>query len=107
MTHPSGKPSTELRQLLRERRAELLAAATRRGASNLRVFGSVARGDDAVGSDVDFLVDFGPSRSLVDVAGLILDLQEILGVPVDVVEASTLRPGDEVILADAIALESA
>jgi uncharacterized protein len=107
VTHPSGKPSTELRQLLRERRAELLAAATRRGASNLRVFGSVARGDDAVGSDVDFLVDFEPSRSLVDVAGLILDLQEILGVPVDVVEASTLRPGDEVILADAIALESA
>jgi predicted nucleotidyltransferase len=43
----------------------------------------------------------------VDVAGLILDLQEILGVPVDVVEASTLRSGDEVILADAIALESA
>jgi uncharacterized protein len=107
VTHPSGKPSTELRQLLRERRAELLAAATRRGASNLRVFGSVARGDDAVGSDVDFLVDFQPSRSLVDVAGLILDLQEILGVPVDVVEASTLRPGDEIILADAIALESA
>jgi uncharacterized protein len=107
VTHPFDKPSTELRQLLRERRAELLAAATRRGASNLRVFGSVARGDDAVGSDVDFLVDFEPSRSLVDVAGLILDLQEILGVPVDVVEASTLRPGDEVILADAIALESA
>ena len=43
----------------------------------------------------------------MDVAGLILDLQEILGVPVDVVEASTLRSGDEVILADAIALESA
>jgi predicted nucleotidyltransferase len=48
-----------------------------------------------------------PTRSLVDVAGLMLDLQEILGVPVDVVETSTLRPGDEVILADAVALESA
>ena len=105
--HRPGKPSTELRQLLRERRTDLLAAATRRGAFNLRVFGSVARGDDEVGSDVDFLVDFEPSRSLVDVAGLILDLQEILGVPVDVVEASTLRPGDELILADAVALESA
>ena len=51
--------------------------------------------------------DFEASRSLVDVAGLILDLQEILGIPVDLVEASTLRPGDEDILADAVALESA
>ena len=58
-------------------------------------------------SDVDFLVDFEASRSLVDVAGLILDLQEILGVPVDVVEASTLRPDDQDILADVVALESA
>jgi uncharacterized protein len=98
---------TDLRRRLRERRAELLAAAARRGASNLRVFGSVARGDDLAGSDVDFLVDFEASRSLVDVAGLILDLQAILGVPVDVVEASTLRPGDEDILAEAVALESA
>jgi uncharacterized protein len=96
-----------LRTLLRERRTDLLAAAARRGASNLRVFGSVARGDEHATSDVDFLVDFEPSRSLVDVAGLILDLEEILGVPVDLVEASTLRPGDEDILADAVTLESA
>jgi predicted nucleotidyltransferase len=99
--------STSLRNRLRERRPELLAAAARRGASNLRVFGSVARGEDVAGSDVDFLVDFEASRSLVDVAGLILDLQEILGVPVDVVEASTLRPDDQDILADMVALESA
>jgi predicted nucleotidyltransferase len=58
----------------------------------------VARGDDNTESDVDFLVDFEASRSLVDVAGLILDLQAILGVPVDVVEASTLRPDDQDIL---------
>jgi predicted nucleotidyltransferase len=98
---------TSLRERLRKRRPELLAAAARRGASNLRVFGSVARGDDGAESDVDFLVDFEASRSLVDVAGLILDLQEILGVPVDVVEASTLRPADQDILADVVALESA
>ena len=97
----------DLRARLRERRSDLLAAAARRGASNLRVFGSVARGDEDAGSDVDFLVDFEPSRSLVDVVGLMLDFQEILGVPVDVVEASTLRPGDELILADAVGLESA
>ena len=96
-----------LRDRLRERRAEVRAAAARRGASNLRVFGSLARGDDGVDSDIDFLVDFEASRSLVDVAGLILDLQDILGVPVDVVEASTLRPGDSDVLADAVELESA
>jgi uncharacterized protein len=95
-----GRPNeaTSLRERLREHRPELLAAAARRGASNLRIFGSVARGDDNHESDVDFLVD---------VAGLILDLQEILGVPVDVIEASTLRPDDRDILADVVALESA
>ena len=97
---------TNLRERLRTRRSELLAAAARRGASNLRVFGSVARGDDGAESDVDFLVDFEASRTLVDVAGLILDLQEILGVSVDVVEASTLAPDDEDILTDVVDLES-
>jgi predicted nucleotidyltransferase len=96
-----------LRDRLRKRRAEVRAAAARRGASNLRIFGSLARGDVGVDSDIDFLVDFEASRSLVDVAGLILDLQDILGVPVDVVEASTLRPGDSDVLADAVELESA
>jgi uncharacterized protein len=105
MGGPIGGAS--LRERIRERRPELLAAAARRGASNLRIFGSVARGDEVAESDVDFLVDFEASRSLVDVAGLILDLQEILGVPVDVVEASTLRPDDRDILSDVIALESA
>src|SRR4029453_12602932 len=93
----------EFRELLRQRREDLLAAASRGGASNLRVFGSVARGNNNDQSDIDFQ----SSRSLVDVAGLILDLQEILGVPVDVIEASTLRPDDEDILGDAVALESA
>ena len=85
-------------------REGILAVAARHGASNVRVFGSVARGDADAASDVDFLVDFEASRSLVDVAGLILDLQEILGVPVDVIEASTLQPEDEHILIDMVAL---
>jgi predicted nucleotidyltransferase len=59
----------EFRELLRQRREDLLAAASRRGASNLRVFGSVARGNNDDQSDIDFLVDFESSRSLVDVAG--------------------------------------
>jgi uncharacterized protein len=96
--------TTSVMQRLEERRRDIIAAAARRGAINVRVFGSVARGEQHAGSDVDFLVDFEPSRSLVDLAGLILDLQEILQVPVDVVEASTLRPGDEDILADAVAV---
>jgi uncharacterized protein len=89
-----GRPNeaTSLRERLREHRPELLAAAARRGASNLRIFGSVARGDDNHDSDVDFLVDFEASRSLVDMAGLILDLQEILGVPVDVIEPPRCGP---------------
>jgi uncharacterized protein len=93
-----------LQALLRQRRADVLAAAARRGASNVRVFGSVARGEERPESDVDFLVDFESSRSLIDLAGLILDLEEILGVHVDVVEASALGPGDEDIFADAIAV---
>ena len=96
--------TTSVMQRLEEQRRDIIAAAARRGATNVRVFGSVARGEQHAGSDVDFLVDFEPSRSLVDLAGLILDLQEILQVPVDVVEASTLRPGDEDILADAVAV---
>jgi predicted nucleotidyltransferase len=93
-----------LRHLVQERRSQIVAVAARRGASNLRIFGSVARGDSHAGSDVDFLVDFEASRSLVDLAGLILDLQDILGVDVDVVEASTLRAEDTDIIADAVAI---
>ena len=70
----------ELRELLRQRRADLFAAASR-GASNLRVFGSVARGNQDNQSDIDFLVDFESSRSLVDVAGLILDLRRSWAYP--------------------------
>jgi uncharacterized protein len=85
-------------------REEILAAARRRGAHNVRLFGSLARGDAHTGSDVDFLVDFEPGRSLLDVSGLILDLEELLGVRVDVVEASALRSRDAHVLDDAVSL---
>jgi hypothetical protein len=90
--------------LVRQRREQILAAARRRGAHNVRLFGSLARGDAHAGSDVDFLVDFEPERSLLDVSGLILDLEELLGVRVDVVEASALRSGDAHVLDDAVSL---
>ena len=67
-----------------ERREEILRLAGRRGAHNLRVFGSVARGEADENSDLDLLVAWEPGRSLMDHAGLVEDLQELLGVKVHV-----------------------
>ncbi len=78
-------------QILRERRADILSTAARYGAFNVRVFGSVARGEDNVDSDVDFLVDMDSDRSLFDVGGLLLDLQNLLGRKVDVVTEKALH----------------
>jgi uncharacterized protein len=72
-------------------RGEILAAAARHGATNVRVFGSVARGEAGTGSDVDFLVDFEPGRSLLDLAGLLVDLEDLLGITVDVVTEPGLK----------------
>ncbi|WP_245971557.1 nucleotidyltransferase family protein [Calidithermus terrae] len=90
---------------LRERKAEILAVAAKHGASNLRVFGSVARGKADGNSDLDLLVDLEEGRSLWDLGGLTADLEDLLGVRVDVGTARSLRPEirDEVI-AEAIAL---
>jgi len=73
-----------LEQLLKEKRPEILQIAARHGARNVRVFGSVVRGDAREDSDVDFLVDLEPGRSLLDQAALTLDLQELLGRKADV-----------------------
>lgn len=71
--------------VLQRERERVLERAGRRGASNVRVFGSIARGTDVVGSDIDLLVTFAPDASILDAAGLVLDLEELLGVHVDVV----------------------
>jgi predicted nucleotidyltransferase len=60
---------------LRQRRPEIERIAERHGARNVRVFGSVARGDAVPGSDVDFVVDLDPDRTVLDLSALILDLQ--------------------------------
>lgn len=73
-----------LTALRSDRREEILRLAERRGAHNLRVFGSVARGEAKEGSDLDLLVEWGPNRSLLDHAGLVQDLQELLGMKVHV-----------------------
>jgi uncharacterized protein len=67
-----------------ERREEILRLAERRGAHSLRVFGSVARGEANENSDLDLLVVWEPGRSLMDHAGLVEDLQELLGMKVHV-----------------------
>jgi predicted nucleotidyltransferase len=81
-----------IEQLLREYRADILALAVRHGAYNVRVFGSVARGDANEASDIDFLVDFEPGRSLFDLGGLLMDLRALLGRDVDVVTPRGLKP---------------
>ncbi|MDA8281916.1 MAG: nucleotidyltransferase domain-containing protein [Actinomycetota bacterium] len=89
---------------LRGRREAILAAARRRRASRVRVFGSVARGDAGPSSDVDLLVDFGAEASLLDQIGLSQDLETLLGVPVDVISTGGLRPRHRRIRDEAIDL---
>jgi predicted nucleotidyltransferase len=77
-------------QLVKSRREEILRVAAQHGAYNVRVFGSVARGEAGEASDIDLLVDLEPGRSGLDQAGLILDLEELLGRRVDVVTEAGL-----------------
>ena len=77
--------------VLRRKRKPLLLAAQRRGARNVRVFGSVARGDARPDSDIDLLVEFGSGRTLLDIAGFRNDARAILGRDVDVATPEILR----------------
>lgn len=90
--HLRGLPDSPLARRLRQRRAAILRAAERRRAHNVRVFGSVARGDDVASSDVDLLVDLDEGVGLLSLIGLERELTELLGVDVDVVPADSLKP---------------
>jgi uncharacterized protein len=85
----TGAPPTL--EELRVRRDEILELARQRGARDIRVFGSVARGEAEGRSDIDFVVEMEPGRSLFDLGGLLMDLQELLGCSVDVVTYKGLR----------------
>ena len=87
---------------LQLKRNDILRIAARHGARNLRVFGSVARGEDTSDSDVDLLVDMDADRSLLDIVGLGQDLEQLLDRKVDVLTGASLHPA----LRDRILAES-
>lgn len=87
-----GLPETPLGRRLRHHRRAVMDLAGGRGMTDVRVFGSVARGEDREGSDIDLLVEVDEGVGLVAIAGLARELTDLLGVPVDVVPASSLKP---------------
>ena len=92
-------------KLLKDKREAILQIAAKHGARNVRVFGSVVRGEADDQSDIDFLVDMEPGRSLLDLGGLLMDLQDLLGRNVDVVTERGLKPRiRERVLHEAVAL---
>lgn len=72
-------------ELLRQRRNEILKLASQHGARNVRVFGSAAHGEADGDSDIDFLVELEPDRTLFDLGALLMDLQDLLGRKIDIV----------------------
>jgi uncharacterized protein len=80
-----------LDRLLEENRGEILRIAAKHGAREVRVFGSVARGEADRESDLDFLVELETGRSLMDLGGLQMELESLLGRRVDVVSARGLK----------------
>lgn len=81
-----------IEEIISGQKEQILAIAAKYGASNVRVFGSFARGTADENSDVDFLVNLAPGRSLFDLGGLLYELQQLIGRRVDVVTPAGLRP---------------
>ena len=81
----------DIRKLLEEKREEILRICAKYGARNVRVFGSVARGEADDTSDIDLLVELEPGRSLLDLGGLQYELERVLGHRVDVVTERGLK----------------
>ncbi len=78
--------------LVETQRDAILRLAKLHGANRVRIFGSMARDDADLDSDVDILVDLEPGRTLLDIGGFLMDLQDLLGRRVDVVTESALHP---------------
>jgi len=101
-----GRSATErLRALLADHRDELFRIAAEHKASNVRVFGSVARGDAHFGSDIDFIVDLADDASMLDLGGVQSGFEDALGCRVDVGRADSLKPAmRRRVLAEAVPL---
>lgn len=95
----------DIEEFLKTKQADILRIAAKHGAHNVRVFGSVARGEADEDSDIDFLVEMEAGRSLLDMGGLLMDLRELLKRDVDVVTERGLKPRiRERVLREAVAL---
>ncbi len=101
LLHPRGVPRSSPRRYnvfrapamtIDRDREEILRIAAQHGARNVRVFGSVARGDDRADSDVDLLVEMEDDRSLLDLVGLEQDLEDLLRRNVDVLTDASIHP---------------
>jgi predicted nucleotidyltransferase len=88
----AGTAAMTTYEQLNRRRAELLRAAAAHKARSLKVFGSVARGEDRPDSDIDFLVEFEPDASLLDLIGLQQDIEALLGRRADLVTPNGVSP---------------
>ena len=105
MATPIQRLFMDLQRLLREKRDDIRVIASKHGAYNVRIFGSVVRGEAGPDSDIDFLIDAGPDTSSWFPAGLILELQEILGRRVEIVTTKALNPHiRDRVLAEAVPL---
>lgn len=93
------------KQVLQEKRLEILNIAKMYGASNIRIFGSVARGEANSNSDIDFLMDIESGKNLLDRIALIQDLEDLLGCQVDIAKPENLHESiKEKVLQEAITL---
>jgi predicted nucleotidyltransferase len=96
---------TKMQFVLRSKREQILQTAAQHGVMRVRVFGSVARGTDDEHSDIDFLVEMAPDRSLLDLGGFLYDVRSLLGAEVDVVTEKGLQQRiRERVLAEAVDL---
>lgn len=96
---------TKLQFVLRSKREQILQTAAQYGVRRVRIFGSVARGTDDEQSDIDFLVELAPDRSLLDLGGFLYEVSSLLGTEVDVVtEKGLQRRIREQVLAEAVDL---
>lgn len=88
----AGTPTPSIRERLETLRPAVMEVAQRYGASNLRVFGSVALNQEHEASDLDLLIDLPASQSLLALVGIAQELEQLLGCPVDVAEPDSLHP---------------